>query len=172
MNTKRKAFLAVAAVVLLSLAGCKGHRTTASGLIALGTSEDICHTPNQLLQQKAARDYWRALDRAFRLAERTGREEGVAAPKLQALADQARYASGVRGLIAGQGGYVKRAGYSSNDVREAVKSLSSEPRAEVASMIAEAYAAAAKHLKHRTCEACECAADKLAGYSSWWQELL
>ena len=83
---------------------------------------------------------------ALRLAERTGREESIAPSKLRALDDWARYASVVRGLIAGQGGFVKGTKFSSVDVREAVKSLSSEPRAEVAG--------------------------KLADNATWWQSLL
>lgn len=156
MRGKLAIVLLVSGVMLVT--GCQstgGYRSSSTaGLQTTRAAAD----PLLALSHKATLDYWNAVERTLKRAKQ-------AAPGEPAITTFYRYASGMAGLHAGQGGMVEGPGIGWTTLRTALVAV--EPKAtgrELIDEMAALHRAAAKSIVHDTK-----ARERLERRARFWQ---
>ena len=163
----RPAAALAAMVVCGVLAGCEGVRESGAGITVFGGA-DGCKDPTVLLNQVGARDYWNAQAKAFRIAKRASRTQASTGRVRDIIGQWARYATGVSGGVAGQGGFTRGPDFSADTARWAIRQLDEETQGDVFGILARSEADAAQRLRRRSCSECGCGAETFDEWAEFW----
>lgn len=157
MKTMMKMVVAVS--MMLALAGCQStsYRETVDGVVSYSSNND---DPRAALSHTARVDYWNARTRTMKEALR------AATAYKDIFKEEVRYAEGVSGLHAGQGGFVAGIKYGDDVLVKAFMALPKSTRARIAKQMADIEDAAAESILHNPK-----ARKQIVSYALWWLHL-